>query len=282
MVYKICIILLLFLSPPITFAQQRKIIQSERQIKIRYKLDELTAVKERILWYTTDGGKTWERAEGVKWVYEEGVGNYVIFDAPSEGEYGFFLQFSDLANNLTPPPRSGEKPQLTVVIKAKPREIEKAREHFKRGAVLAAQGRDEEAIFEYKKALKFWDELVEAYIDLGILYYKKKMFPRALEYFLKAKKISPNYVEAYTNAALVYLELGMLEESLSEFKDAVSIGLSSRLLCLEVSDQLLYLARLFMAKNLPSKAKEAARMILKIAEAPRVHKREAEKIIKSG
>ncbi|MFH1453438.1 MAG: tetratricopeptide repeat protein [Armatimonadota bacterium] len=53
-----------------------------------------------------------------------------------------------------------------------------------------------EAIEQFKKALKLDPKLGSAYTGLGLVYYQKRMIPRAKAYFYKAFQLNPNDVVA--------------------------------------------------------------------------------------
>lgn len=87
-----------------------------RDVKIYYKAEDKSGIKDRKLWVTTDEGTLWQPAQRADWGQDTATQTYFIFHAAADGRYGFFLQFSDLAGNSTPPPQAGQKPKLIIVI----------------------------------------------------------------------------------------------------------------------------------------------------------------------
>ncbi len=60
-----------------------------------------------------------------------------------------------------------------------------------------------------------------AYYNLGRVYYMKKEYSRAEEYFLKALEIEPRFVEPLVELGRTYMALGRNPEALAALKSAV-------------------------------------------------------------
>jgi tetratricopeptide (TPR) repeat protein len=71
---------------------------------------------------------------------------------------------------------------------------------------LQDQGRAEEAISCYQKAILLDPSYVVAYNDLGIAFEREGWTERAKQMYLEAIKIAPDYPNSYTNLALLYEE----------------------------------------------------------------------------
>ena len=76
-------------------------------------------------------------------------------------------------------------------------------------------------------AHKLFDKLMEMfpndsdnYYNLGIVYFQKKEFAKALDYFLKAIDIDEN-IDSYLYAAVIFRELGDKENALKYFRERV-------------------------------------------------------------
>ena len=76
-------------------------------------------------------------------------------------------------------------------------------------------------------AKKLFDKLMEMYpndsdnyYNLGVVFYQKKDFKKALDYFLKAIDMDEN-LDSYLYAAMIYLELGDKERALKYFRERV-------------------------------------------------------------
>jgi tetratricopeptide (TPR) repeat protein len=71
---------------------------------------------------------------------------------------------------------------------------------------LQNQGRVEEAISCYQKAILLDPSYVVAYNDLGIAFEREGQTERAKQMYLEAIKTAPDYPNSYTNLALLYEE----------------------------------------------------------------------------
>ncbi|OHB76158.1 MAG: hypothetical protein A2Z34_02215 [Planctomycetes bacterium RBG_16_59_8] len=92
------------------------------EIVIYYTAKDESGVQERILWVTSDGGATWQKADKdrVAWSENADGKTRVLYRVPSDGRYGFLFQFKDALSNMTPPPQAGDKPRLVAVVETGP------------------------------------------------------------------------------------------------------------------------------------------------------------------
>ncbi len=91
------------------------------------------------------------------------------------------------------------------------------------GLVLKDQGKLEEAIEVYTKALSIKPNYAEAYNNMGNVFQKQGKLEEAREIYKKALSIKPDYAEAYNNIGNVFQKQGKLEEARETYKKAVSI-----------------------------------------------------------
>lgn len=77
---------------------------------------------------------------------------------------------------------------------------------------------DARAVFE--KLLKMFPDDSDNYYNLGIVYYQKKNYEKALDYFLKAIEMDNN-LDSYLYAAVIYRDLGEKEKALHYFRERV-------------------------------------------------------------
>ncbi|PID27501.1 MAG: hypothetical protein CSB55_08940 [Candidatus Cloacimonadota bacterium] len=63
------------------------------------------------------------------------------------------------------------------------------------------------AVTTLKQATDLFPEEYELYFELGQLFYERKLFPEAIEYFQKAIEIFPSYTNIYFKIANCYLAL---------------------------------------------------------------------------
>ena len=99
----------------------------------------------------------------------------------------------------------------------------KARPHNNLGVALAEQGRLEEAIGHYAKALQIKPCLVEAHNNLGRALAKQGRFEEAIGHYSKALQIKPDYAMAHSNLGVALAEQARFEEAISHFSEALEI-----------------------------------------------------------
>ena len=71
------------------------------------------------------------------------------------------------------------------------------------GVALADQGKLEEAIEAYNKALAIKPDYAEAYSNIGVALADQGKLEEAIEAYNKALAIKPDYAEAYSNMVLL-------------------------------------------------------------------------------
>jgi tetratricopeptide (TPR) repeat protein len=76
--------------------------------------------------------------------------------------------------------------------------------HYQSGLELVRQGRQHEAVSEFKQALQTEDGLAETYLALGSVYEHLDRIEEAIEAYSRAIKIKPDFTEAYANLGLAY------------------------------------------------------------------------------
>ena len=82
------------------------------------------------------------------------------------------------------------------------------------GIILKRNGRIEEALDSYKKALSLKPDYVQVYNNLGVLYKDNEKYEDAIKMFMKAKELQPNHQNSYYNLALIKKEQGQSEEAI--------------------------------------------------------------------
>ncbi len=97
--------------------------------------------------------------------------------------------------------------------------------HYNEGNKLLAQGKAEQAIVKYKRALRHHPKLASAHINLSSAYLKLKNFESA-ENTLKALETQePDNPHLQYNYACLYALSGKMEVSLSALKQSMRLGL---------------------------------------------------------
>jgi len=88
-----------------------------------------------------------------------------------------------------------------------------ANEHYKIGNVYFEQGMNDEAIEEYKKALKLCPHFPDVNTKLGMALRNKGLIDDSIAYFEKAKEVNPNYGPAWVQLGLSYYMKGLKESA---------------------------------------------------------------------
>lgn len=91
------------------------------------------------------------------------------------------------------------------------------------GAAYIDQNKFDEAVEEFKAALKLHPDNPMSRHNLGFVYYKQGRFEEAIQEFKAALRLRPNYSLAHNNLGNVYFSQGRLEEALREYEKAVEI-----------------------------------------------------------
>jgi len=67
-----------------------------------------------------------------------------------------------------------------------------------------------------------------AYHNMGLVYFYKGDYARAVEYYQKALKLEPSYVNVYFDLASVYMALNRNEDAVEVYKKAATLSAQSR------------------------------------------------------
>lgn len=82
-----------------------------------------------------------------------------------------------------------------------------------RGDFYFNEGRYEEAIASYQRAIKLYPRYEEAYLGLGDAYKELKRYEEAVGAYKQAIKLKPNYADAFNGLGDVYEALGRQTEA---------------------------------------------------------------------
>ena len=91
------------------------------------------------------------------------------------------------------------------------------------GSKLYQEGRIDEAIQAYKKALKHNPEDGSTHLMLGVLYEDKNAIEKAVHYFKAGESLYPHKIDFYNARGMVYFQGGKLEKAASDVKEALKI-----------------------------------------------------------
>jgi len=95
--------------------------------------------------------------------------------------------------------------------------------HYTLGRVDTMNGKWQEAIEHYTRALAFKPDHADANNNLGALYFQLGMLGRAEQYFRSAVAANPRMAEAYNNLGLVIANQGAREEAVHFFLEALRV-----------------------------------------------------------
>jgi protein O-GlcNAc transferase len=101
--------------------------------------------------------------------------------------------------------------------------ISPAEGHFNLGTALAEQGKLDEAIAAYRRAIGIKPGYVEAYSNLGTVLAGQGKFDEAVTVYRRAIGIKPDYAEAYYNLGTALAGQGKLDEAIATYRRAIGI-----------------------------------------------------------
>jgi len=97
-----------------------------------------------------------------------------------------------------------------------------AKKHYKLGKKLIDQGKNEEAIKEFKESIKFNPNNPKAYYRVGQIYLKLDKYDEAIEYFEQSLKIDPLRGDSYKNLVKAYIAKGEKDKALAACERALT------------------------------------------------------------
>ena len=92
------------------------------------------------------------------------------------------------------------------------------------GITLMRQGKENEAIEQFNKALQLKPDYYGAHFNLGVLLGRKGRLDEAAEHYSEAVRITPGYWQAHINFGEVLTNQGKLDEAIEHFSEAVRIN----------------------------------------------------------
>jgi tetratricopeptide (TPR) repeat protein len=96
-----------------------------------------------------------------------------------------------------------------------------ANEHFRLGKIYMDFGRPDDAIDEFKKAVKLRPGLPDIHTKLGVALREKKYFNEAVTELTIAKNANPNYGPARVELGLTYYMQGLTGLAFEEWEEAI-------------------------------------------------------------
>ena len=96
--------------------------------------------------------------------------------------------------------------------------------HYNLGNVLRKTGRIDEALAQYTKSLDYHLGFASAMNNMALIYYERKEFEQAKQWFLEGLKYKPNNAEVHNNLGAVYQNQGNLPDAIKHFREAVRMN----------------------------------------------------------
>jgi FKBP-type peptidyl-prolyl cis-trans isomerase 2/TolA-binding protein len=110
---------------------------------------------------------------------------------------------------------------LVEILEKNPQQAE---ELFIQGVKAQNEGKLEEAISLYNKALRIKPDLSKAYYNIGVIYQEKGIFDKAIFSYKLALSYKYDYTEAYHNIGVIYWKLKNFEEAISNLMYAINFN----------------------------------------------------------
>lgn len=96
--------------------------------------------------------------------------------------------------------------------------------HNNLGLELVRQGKMDEAIKHYRKALQINPDYEEVHSNLGEVLIQQGQTGEAIVEFHKALQINPSFLEARNNLGVALLQQGHIDEALAQYREALRIN----------------------------------------------------------
>jgi len=98
-----------------------------------------------------------------------------------------------------------------------------ALDYARRGFRASGEGRKQEAIDAYSKAIGLDPTYPLAYNNRGILYKDLGKRKKALDDYNRAIELDPNYAHAYYNRGILYSDMGVSKKALADYDKAIEL-----------------------------------------------------------
>lgn len=95
--------------------------------------------------------------------------------------------------------------------------------HNNLGIALNSQGRTDEAIGEFREAIRLKPDYDEAHNNLGLALGRKGQIDDAVGEFIEAIRLNPDYADAHNDLGIALIKKGQLDEAISQFQEAVRL-----------------------------------------------------------
>ncbi|MDO8805940.1 MAG: tetratricopeptide repeat protein [Elusimicrobiota bacterium] len=96
--------------------------------------------------------------------------------------------------------------------------------HYNLGIVLAAQGINDEAVKHYLEALRFIPDFAQALYNLGLTLAAQGKTNEAVKHYLEALRIKPDYEQPHTKLGVILAAQGKTDEAVKHYLEALRIN----------------------------------------------------------
>jgi protein O-mannosyl-transferase len=95
--------------------------------------------------------------------------------------------------------------------------------HYNLGIVLTEQGKTEDAVDHYRRAVALRSNYAEAHYNLGRLLVEEGQFDEAIAHYEKAAAINPADAEAQNNLGVTLFGIGRADDAITHYQKALQI-----------------------------------------------------------
>jgi len=96
--------------------------------------------------------------------------------------------------------------------------------HIFKGVQYDDQGKYEQAINEFTRAIEINPGYADIYNKRGLSYYNQEKYDQALRDYNKAIEINPRYTDAFNNRGIVYYQQEQYDQAISNYTKAIEIN----------------------------------------------------------
>lgn len=95
--------------------------------------------------------------------------------------------------------------------------------HYTLGEIFAKQGKLADAVFHYQEAVRIDPDFAEAHNNLGNLLFRQGDFDRAIQHYRRALKLNPGYAQVSFNLARALAQQNRVDDAIGYFQQALKI-----------------------------------------------------------
>jgi tetratricopeptide (TPR) repeat protein len=92
------------------------------------------------------------------------------------------------------------------------------------GFAFGKNGRTDEAVVQYQKALEIHPHFAEAHTNLGNILFQRGQVDAAINQYGKALEANASYVEAHNNLGIALAQKGQVDAAMMEFREALALN----------------------------------------------------------